>query len=135
MPGNGQGQGLIFLSPGERWAGPPAIAGALSDPLMPFSAAAQTSMGIRDTKVMAPIPRRSGGSREMKAAGDVLVATGTDGRIAAVVALATGMRRAALDFERRHIRGGVSRSPPAHAVAEARRRVGRAAGRPKIRTP
>ena len=41
----------------------------------------------------------------MNAAGDVLVATGTDGRIAGVVALATGMRRAVLDFERRHIRG------------------------------
>ena|SRR5215469_14327708 len=57
-----------------------------------------------------------GGSPEMNAAGDVLVATGTEGRIAGVVALATGMRRAVLDFEPRHIRG---RSPPAQAVAEA----------------
>jgi hypothetical protein len=38
---------------------------------------------------MAPIPDALGGSPEINAAGDVLVATGTDGRIAGVVALAT----------------------------------------------
>jgi hypothetical protein len=218
----------IFLSPGERSAGPPAIAGALSDPLMPFSFSAggfdadskeatlypcsgppgeiylgrltattsgsfsaadaailctghashcrarfrrssrygREAGGYRallspaitilaistheinrpprrkhrwgsDTSVMAPIPPTLlGGSREMNAAGDdVGRSRGLTGGFAGVVALATGMRRGRAGFEPRHIRGGAGRSPPAHAIAEARRHVGRAAGRPKIRTP
>ena len=55
----------------------------------------------------------------MNAAGDVLVATGTDGRIAGVVALANGMRRAVLDLS-----GGVRRPrtrSPRHDSASAER--------------
>ena len=60
-------------------------------------------------------------------AGDVWVATGTDGQIAGVLAVAPGGEPGALDLnklfvEPRHIRGGVGRALPAHAVAEARPR-------------
>ena len=61
------------------------------------------------------------------AAGDVWVATGADGQIAGVVALAPGDAPGALDLnklfiEPRHIRSGVGRALLAHAIAEARRR-------------
>ena len=61
------------------------------------------------------------------AAGDVWVATGADGQIAGVVALAAGDAPGALDLnklfiEPRHIRSGVGRALLAHAIAEARRR-------------
>ena len=61
------------------------------------------------------------------AAGDGWVATGADGQIAGVVALAPGDAPGALDLnklfiEPRHIRSGVGRALLAHAIAEARRR-------------
>ena len=61
------------------------------------------------------------------AVGDVWVATGADGQIAGVVALAAGDAPGALDLnklfiEPRHIRSGVGRALLAHAIAEARRR-------------
>jgi N-acetylglutamate synthase-like GNAT family acetyltransferase len=60
-------------------------------------------------------------------AGDVWVATGADGQIAGVLALAPGDEPGALDLNKlfvdpRHIRGGDGRTLPAHAVAEARPR-------------
>src|ERR1700686_5882814 len=59
------------------------------------------------------------------AGGDVWVATGADGQIAGVVALAPGDAPGALDLnklfiELRHIRSGVGRALLAHAIAEAR---------------
>jgi GNAT superfamily N-acetyltransferase len=59
----------------------------------------------------------------------VWIATGTDGQIAGVVALAPGDAPGTLDLnklfiEPRHMRGGVGRALLAHAVAEARRRGG-----------
>jgi GNAT superfamily N-acetyltransferase len=66
-------------------------------------------------------------AREDITAGDVWVATGADGQIAGVVALAPGDAPGALDLnklfvEPRHIRGGVGRALLVHAVAEARQR-------------
>jgi hypothetical protein len=60
-------------------------------------------------------------------AGDVWVATGADGQIVGVLALAPGDEPGALDLnklfvEPRHIRSGVGRVLLAHAVAEARPR-------------
>jgi GNAT superfamily N-acetyltransferase len=57
----------------------------------------------------------------------VWVATGADGQIAGVVALAPGDAPGALDLnklfiEPRHIRSGVGRALLAHAIAEAWRR-------------
>src|ERR1700686_2603431 len=73
------------------------------------------------------------------AGGDVWVATGADGQIAGVVALAPGDAPGALDLnklfiELRHIRSGVGRALLAHAIAEAWRRGTGAAddsGRPE----
>jgi len=61
------------------------------------------------------------------AAGNVWIATGVDGQIAGVVALAPGDAPGVLDLnklfiEPRHIRSGVGGAPLAHAIAEARRR-------------
>jgi GNAT superfamily N-acetyltransferase len=61
------------------------------------------------------------------AAGDVWIATGVGREIAGVVALAPGDEPGALDLnklfvEPRHIRGGVGRALPTHAVAEVRPR-------------
>ena len=61
------------------------------------------------------------------AAGDVWIATGVDGEIAGVVALAPGDAPDTLNLnklfvEPRHIRSGVGRALLAHAVAEARQR-------------
>ena len=59
------------------------------------------------------------------AAGDVWIATGVGREIAGVVALAPGDEPGALDLnklfvEPRHVRSGVGRALPAHAVVEAR---------------
>ena len=72
---------------------------------------------------------------EDSTAGDVWVATGADGQIAGVLALAPGDEPGALDLnklfvEPRHIRSGVGRVLLAHAVAEARQRGARAADDP-----
>src|SRR3984957_6139116 len=61
------------------------------------------------------------------AAGDVWIATGVDGEIAGVVALAPGDAPDALNLnklfvEPRHIRSGVGRALLAHAAAAARPR-------------
>jgi GNAT superfamily N-acetyltransferase len=73
------------------------------------------------------MPAALGVAREDITAGDAWVATGADGQIAGVVALAPGDAPGALDLnklfvEPRHIRGGVGRALLAHAVAEARQR-------------
>jgi GNAT superfamily N-acetyltransferase len=73
------------------------------------------------------MPAALGVAREDITAGDVWVATGADGQIAGVIALAPGDAPGALDLnklfvEPRHIRGGVGRALLAHAVAEARQR-------------
>jgi N-acetylglutamate synthase-like GNAT family acetyltransferase len=77
---------------------------------------------------MALMPAVLGVPGEDITAGDVWVATGADGQIAGVVALAPGDEPDALDLnklfvEPRHIRSGVGRALLAHAVAEARRRA------------
>ena len=76
---------------------------------------------------MALMPAALGFAGEDITAGDVWVATGADGQIAGVVALAPGDEPGALDLnklfvEPRHIRSGVGRALLAHAVAEARQR-------------
>jgi GNAT superfamily N-acetyltransferase len=76
---------------------------------------------------MALMPAALGVAPEHIATGDVWIATGADGRIAGVVALAPGDAPGTLDLnklfiEPRHIRGGVGRALLAHAVAEARQR-------------
>ena len=58
-------------------------------------------------------------------AGNVWIATGADEQSAGVVALASSHAPGTLDLnklfvEPRHIRGGVGRALPAHAVGEAR---------------
>src|ERR1700722_6257428 len=80
-----------------------------------------------DPEFMALMPAALGVAGEDIAAGDVWVATGADGQIAGVVALAPGDAPGALDLnklfiEPRHIRSGVGRALLAHAIAEARRR-------------
>jgi GNAT superfamily N-acetyltransferase len=80
-----------------------------------------------DPEFMAPMLAALGVAGEDIAAGDVWVATGADGQIAGVVALAPGDAPGALDLnklfiEPRHIRSGVGRALLAHAIAEARRR-------------
>ena len=71
------------------------------------------------------MPAALGVAGEDITAGDVWVATGADGQIAGVVALAPGDEPGALDLnklfvEPRHIRSGVGWALLAHAVAEAR---------------
>ena len=73
------------------------------------------------------MPAALGFAGEDITAGDVWVATGVDGQIAGVVALAPGDEPGALDLnklfvEPRHIRGGIGRALLAHAVTEARQR-------------
>ena len=73
------------------------------------------------------MPAALGLARVGITAGDVWVATGADGQIAGVVALAPGDAPGALDLnklfvEPRYIRGGIGRALLAHAVAEARQR-------------
>jgi GNAT superfamily N-acetyltransferase len=80
-----------------------------------------------DPEFMALMPAALGVAPEHIATGDVWIATGADGRIAGVVALAPGDAPGTLDLnklfiEPRHIRGGVGRALLAHAVAEARQR-------------
>src|ERR1700719_3120707 len=80
-----------------------------------------------DPEFMALMLAALGVAGEDIAAGDVWVATGADGQIAGVVALAPGDAPGALDLnklfiEPRHIRSGVGRALLAHAIAEARRR-------------
>src|SRR6202045_2353306 len=80
-----------------------------------------------DPEFMALMLAALGVAGENIAAGDVWVATGADGQIAGVVALAAGDAPGALDLnklfiEPRHIRSGVGRALLAHAIAEARRR-------------
>jgi GNAT superfamily N-acetyltransferase len=80
-----------------------------------------------DAEFMALMPAALRVAREEIAAGDVWIATGTDGQIAGVVALAPGDAPGTLDLnklfiEPRHIRRGLGRALLAHAVAEARRR-------------
>src|ERR1700730_15675676 len=80
-----------------------------------------------DPEFMALMLAALGVAGEDIAAGDVWVATGADGQIAGVVALAPGDAPGALDLEQlfiepRHIRSGVGRALLAHAIAEARRR-------------
>src|SRR5690242_17742127 len=72
-------------------------------------------------------PRQAEVVPEHVAAGDVWIATGVDGEIAGVVALAPGDAPDTLNLnklfvEPRHIRSGVGRALLAHAVAEARQR-------------
>ena len=79
-----------------------------------------------DAEFMALIRAALRVAREQIAAGDVWIATGTDGQIAGVVALAAGDAPGTLDLnklfiEPRHMRAGVGRALLAHAVAEARR--------------
>jgi GNAT superfamily N-acetyltransferase len=88
-----------------------------------------------DPEFMALMPAALGVAGEDIAAGDVWVATGADGQIAGVVALAPGDAPGALDLnklfiEPRHIRSGVGRALLAHAIAEARRRAADDSGRP-----
>ena len=80
-----------------------------------------------DAEFMAPMPAALRVAPEEIAAGDVWIATGTDGRLAGVVALAPGDAPGTLDLnklfiEPRHMRGGVGRALLAHVVAEAQRR-------------
>jgi GNAT superfamily N-acetyltransferase len=76
---------------------------------------------------MALMPAALGVAPEHIAAGDVWIATGADGQIAGVAALASGDAPGTLDLNKLfiepcHIRGGGGRALLAHAVAEARRR-------------
>ena len=80
-----------------------------------------------DPRVHGADARRLGVAGEHIAAGDVWIATGVDGEIAGVVALAPGDAPDTLNLnklfvEPRHIRSGVGRALLAHAVAEARQR-------------
>jgi GNAT superfamily N-acetyltransferase len=80
-----------------------------------------------DPGLMALMPTALAVAPEDIAAGDVWIATGADGQIAGVVALAPGDAPGTLDLnklfiEPRHIRGGVGHALLAHALAEARRR-------------
>jgi GNAT superfamily N-acetyltransferase len=80
-----------------------------------------------DPGFMALMPAALAVAPEDIAAGDVWVATGADGQIAGVVALAPGDTPGTLELnklfiEPRHIRGGVGHALLAHAVAEAQQR-------------
>jgi N-acetylglutamate synthase-like GNAT family acetyltransferase len=80
-----------------------------------------------DAEFMALMPAALRVTPEEIATGDVWIATGTDGQIAGVVALAPGDPPGTMDLnklfiEPRHMRGGAGRALLAHAVAEARRR-------------
>jgi GNAT superfamily N-acetyltransferase len=80
-----------------------------------------------DPEFMALMPAALGVAGEDITAGDVWVATGADGQIAGVLALAPSDEPGALDLnklfvEPRHIRSGVGRALLAHAVAEAHQR-------------
>jgi len=80
-----------------------------------------------DPEFMALMPAALEVVPEHVAAGDVWIATGVDGEIAGVVALAPGDAPDTLNLnklfvEPRHIRSGVGRALLAHAVAEARQR-------------
>jgi N-acetylglutamate synthase-like GNAT family acetyltransferase len=80
-----------------------------------------------DREFMALMPAALEVVPEHIAAGDVWIATGADGQIAGVVALAPGDAPDTLNLnklfvEPRHIRSGVGRALLAHAVAEARQR-------------
>jgi GNAT superfamily N-acetyltransferase len=97
-------------------------------------AAALSDLCIRSKAVwgynagfMALMPTALRIAPEDIAAGNVWVATGADGQLAGVVALAPGDASGTLDLnklfiEPRHIRGGVGRALLAHAIGEARRR-------------
>jgi GNAT superfamily N-acetyltransferase len=91
---------------------------------------ARRRYGGYDPEFMALILAALGVAGEDIAAGDVWVATGADGQIPGVVALAPCDAPGALDLnklfiEPRHIRSGVGRALLAHAIAEARRRGAR----------
>jgi GNAT superfamily N-acetyltransferase len=80
-----------------------------------------------DPGFMALMPAALAVAPEDIAAGEVWIATGADGQIAGIVALAPGDAPGTLDLsklfiEPQHIRGGVGRALLAHALAEARRR-------------
>ena len=80
-----------------------------------------------DPEFMALMPAALEVVPEHIGAGDVWIATGVDGEIAGVVALAPGDAPDTLNLnklfvEPRHIRSGVGRALLAHAVAEARPR-------------
>ena len=80
-----------------------------------------------DPGFMALMPAALAVAPEDIAAGDVWVATGADGQIAGVVALAPGNTPGTLELnklfiEPRHIHGGVGHALLAHAVAEAQQR-------------
>ena len=80
-----------------------------------------------DAGLMALMPAALEVAPEEIADGNVWVATGVDGQIAGVVALAPGDAPGVLDLnklfvEPRHIRSGVGRALLSHAIAEARQR-------------
>ena len=80
-------------------------------------------VGLRIRRFMALMPAVLGVTGADITAGDVWVATGTDGQIAGVLAVAPGGEPGALDLnklfvEPHHIRSGVGWALLAHAVAE-----------------
>jgi hypothetical protein len=127
------------VGPSSAVAAPPAEAEHVATPSSPSSNPAPCNGGPRcrisvsapkavwgyDPEFMALMPAALGVAREDITAGDVWVATGADGQIAGVVALAPGDAPGALDLnklfvEPRHIRGGVGRALLAHAAARRR---------------
>jgi GNAT superfamily N-acetyltransferase len=97
-------------------------AAALSDLCFPSKAVWGYDAGF-----MALMPAALEVASKEIAAGDVCIATGVDGQIAGIVALAPGDAPGTPDLyklfiEPRHIRDGVGRALLAHAVAEAQRR-------------
>jgi GNAT superfamily N-acetyltransferase len=105
----------------------PAQPGSRGRPRCRISVSARSRCGATIPEFMALMPAVLGVTGEDITAGDVWVATGTDGQIAGVLALAPGGEPGALDLnklfvEPRHIRSGVGWVLLAHAVAEARQR-------------